>query len=200
MSHDLRQVLGSDQVLNRALRGLPRPTSPGGMTTALRVLASRERERAAQKLSWKTQLNNWTGRIHLAMENVMRPLALPIAGGVFSAVTLFSVWVVPAYPEFAHTGFDVPTQLSTEARVKGFSSIATSGEDIVMDVTLDERGRVVDYKILSAFMLDVVARRKLENMLVFETTFVPATSFGQPTASKIRLWLNARRFDVNVKG
>jgi hypothetical protein len=130
----------------------------------------------------------------------MRPLALPVAGGVFSAVTLFSVWVVPTYPEFARTGSDVPTQLSTEARVKGFSSIATSGEDIFMDVTLDERGRVVDYKILSAYMLDVVARRKLENMLVFETTFVPATSFGQPTASKIRLWLNARRFGVNAKG
>ena len=199
MSHDLRQLLQNEGALNRALRGLPRPASPTGMTTSLRVLASRERERAAHKVTWKTQLRNWMGHAHLAIENVMRPLALPVAGGVFSAVTLFSVWVVPAYPEFARTGSDVPTQLSTEARVKGFSNIATSGEDIVMDVTLDERGRVVDYTVLSD-MLDVTARRKLENMLVFETTFVPATSFGQPTASKIRLWLNSRRFDVNVKG
>jgi hypothetical protein len=199
MSHDLKQVLQNDAALNRALRGLPRPGSPSGLTTSLRVLASRERERAAHNITWKTQFQNWLGRVHLAVENVMRPLALPVAGGVFSAVTLFSVWVVPAYPEFARTGSDVPTQLSTEARVKGFSSIATSGEDIVMDVTLDERGRVVDYTVLGD-MLDIAARRKLENMLVFETTFVPATSFGQPTASKIRLWLNARRFGVNAKG
>ncbi len=199
MSHELRQVLQNDNALNQALRRLPRAASPAGLTTSLRVLASRERERAVNKVTWRAQFNNWVGRAHLAMENVMRPLALPVAGGVFSAVTLFSVWVVPAYPEFARTGLDVPTQLSTEARVKGFSSIATSGEDIMMDVTLDDRGRVVDYKVLSD-VLDVMARRKLENMLVFETTFVPATSFGQPTASKIRLWLNSRRFDVNVKG
>ncbi|MEO5923421.1 MAG: hypothetical protein ABIR70_06310 [Bryobacteraceae bacterium] len=199
MSHELKQVLQHDLALTNALRHLPRAASPMGMTTSLRVLASRERERAIHKVTWKSQFNNWVGRVHLSVENVMRPLALPVAGGVFSAVTLFSVWVVPAYPEFARTGLDVPTQLSTEARVKGFSSIATSGEDIVMDVTLDDRGRVVEYKVLSD-VLDVMARRKLENMLVFETTFVPATSFGQPTASKIRLWLNSRRFDVNVRG
>jgi hypothetical protein len=199
MSHELKQVLQNDPALSNALRHLPRAASPIGMTTSLRVLASRERERTINKVTWRSQFNNWVGRVHLAIENVMRPLALPVAGGVFSAVTLFSVWVVPAYPEFARTGLDVPTQLSTEACVQGLSSIATSGEEIVMDVTLDDRGQVVEYKVLSD-VLDVMARRKLENMLVFETTFVPATSFGQPTASKIRLWLNSRRFDVNVKG
>jgi hypothetical protein len=200
MSHDLRQVLENDKALNRALRGLRRPTSPVGMTTSLRVLASRERARAGHRSSWKSQLKNWFDHAQLAVENVMRPLALPIAGGVFSAVTLFSVWVVPTYPALARTGADVPTQLSTEARVKGFSSIGTAGEDIVMDVVLDESGRVVDYKILSANMPDVASRRKLENMLVFGTTFVPATSFGQPTASKIRLWLSSSRIGINVKG
>ena len=133
----------------------------------------------------------------MAVENVMRPLAVPVAGGVFSAVTLFNLWVVPAYPAFARTGADVPTQLSTEARVKGFSSIGTAGEDVVLDVALDDSGRMVDYKILSTgYMPDANSRRKLENLLVFQTTFVPATSFGQPTASKIRLWLSSSRIDV----
>jgi hypothetical protein len=167
------------------------------MTTALRVVASRERERVVNKVTWKSQLRNWTDRAHLAMENVMRPLALPVAGGVFSAVTLFSVWVVPAYPALAHTGYDVPTQLSTEARVKGFSSIGAPGQDVVMDVALDDRGRVVDYKIIDAgYLPDVNSRRKLENLLVFQTTFIPATSFGKPMASKIRLWLSSSRIDV----
>ncbi len=197
MSHDLRQILQSDGALNRALRSLPRPVSPSGLTTSLRVLASRERERAAHNITWKTQFQNWMERFHLAVENVMRPLALPVAGGVFSAVTLFSVWVVPAYPEFARAvSNDVPTQLSTEAEVKGFSTIATAGQDIVIDVVLDERGRVVDYKILSAYAPDIASRRKLENMLIFETAFVPATSFGRPTAGKVRLWLSASRIDV----
>lgn len=196
MSPDLRQILRNDGALNRALRSLPRPVSPSGLTTQLRVLASRERERAAHKVTWRAQLRNWIDRVQLSIENVMRPLALPVAGGVFSAVTLFSVWVVPAYPEFARSGYDVPTQLSTEAEVKGFSSIATAGQDIVIDVVLDDRGRVVDYKILSSYAPDVASRRKLENMLIFETAFVPATSFGRPTAGKVRLWLSASRIDV----
>ena len=197
MSHDLRQILENDHVLTHALRRLPRANAPSGMTTRLRVLASRERERAANHLTWRTQLKSWTGRAHMAIENVMRPLAVPVAGGVFSAVTLFNLWVVPAYPAFARTGADVPTQLSTEARVKGFSSIGTAGEDVVLDVALDGSGRMVDYKILSTgYMPDADSRRKLENLLVFQTTFVPATSFGQPTASKIRLWLSSSRIDV----
>jgi hypothetical protein len=197
MSHELRQVLENDQALTRALQGLRRPSAPAGMTTSLRVLASRERERAAHKVTWKSQFRNWMDRVYLVLENVMRPLALPVAGGVFSAVTLFSVWVVPAYPALAHTGYDVPTQLSTEARVKGFSFIGSAGEDIAMDVMLDESGRVVDYKILDVgYLPDANSRRKLENFLVFQTTFIPATSFGQPTASKIRLWLSSSRIDV----
>jgi hypothetical protein len=66
-----------------------------------------------------------------------------------------------------------------------------------MDVVLDDRGRVVDYTIISAgYLPDASSRRKLENLLVFQTTFIPATSFGQPTASTIRLWLSSSRIDV----
>ena len=149
------------------------------------------------RATWKSQVGNWMDHARLTMQNVMRPLAVPVAGGVFSAVTLFSVWVVPAYPAFARTGYDVPTQLSTEARVKGFASTGTAGQDILMDVALDQSGLVVDYTILpDSYMPDADGLRRLENMLVFQTTFVPATSFGQPTAGKIRLWLSSSRIDV----
>jgi hypothetical protein len=170
------------------------------MTTQLRVLASRERERAANRVTWQSQVRSVFDRIHLAVENVMRPLALPVAGGVFSAVTLFSVWVVPAYPALVHSGADVPTQLSTEARVKGFSLIGAPGQDVVMDVAIDGLGQVVDYKIIEAGSLPVDSRRKLENLLVFQTRFVPATSFGVPMPSRMRLWLSSSRIGINVKG
>lgn len=197
MSHELKQVLENDQALTRALRSLPRRSTPAGLRTSLRVVASRERERAMHRATWKSQVGNWMDHARLTMQNVMRPLAVPVAGGVFSAVTLFSVWVVPAYPAFARTGYDVPTQLSTEARVKGFASTGTAGQDILMDVALDQSGLVVDYTILpDSYMPDADGLRRLENMLVFQTTFVPATSFGQPTAGKIRLWLSSSRIDV----
>jgi hypothetical protein len=126
----------------------------------------------------------------------MRPLAVPFAGGVFSAVTLFSVWVVPAYPALAHQGDDVPTQLSTEAKVKRLTDIGTSAGDVVVDVTLDSNGQLVDYEIVSGpVSSDEKARVNLANLLVF-SEFVPATSFGKPKAGKIRLCVSSSRIDV----
>jgi hypothetical protein len=167
----------------------------------LRVVASRERQRAAQRRHWSARLNGWLEKGRLAFENVMRPLAVPVAGGVFSAVTLFNIWVVPAYPAATlpsaiNGKLDVPTKLTTAAQVKGFSLVSSGVGDIVVDILLDDRGRMVDYVIVNEDALpSAAARRNLENMLVF-STFVPATSFGRPVAGKMRLWVSSSRIDV----
>jgi hypothetical protein len=69
----------------------------------------------------------------------------------------------------------------------------------VIDVTVDDQGKMIDYKIVSGERLvqEQGLRRRLENMLLF-TEFVPATSFGRPTAARMRLSLHA--FQVDVKG
>ena len=56
---------------------------------------------------------------------------------------------------------------------------------------------MVDYSIVQGrnVLNNVVLRRNLENMLLF-TEFNPATLFGQPTASKIRLYLDSSHIDV----
>jgi hypothetical protein len=131
--------------------------------------------------------------------NMVRPLALPFAGGLFSAVALFTTFLVPNYPLRPDSGSDVPTMLTTAAFIKNTAPIGAAGGDVVVDVSIDEQGRMVDYIVISgaAILTDLAFRRRLENTLMF-TEFVPATSFGVPTSSRIRLSLNSS--SVEVKG
>lgn len=129
----------------------------------------------------------------------MRPLALPFAGGIFSTVALFSLCLIPMYPMRGDDSFDIPTGLTTEATVKYTAPIGGSCGEVVVDVTVDEFGRMVDYKIVSGFnvLTSAQIRRSLENRLIF-TTFEPTTQFGQPTSGKMRLYF--RNSEVDVKG
>ncbi|HXP86034.1 MAG TPA: hypothetical protein VN841_15020 [Bryobacteraceae bacterium] len=198
-----RMLLEDDQELRAALRALPR-VSPPGLKTSLRVLASRECQRrlTAQQGRWG-RLTEWGDRLSLYATNLMRPLALPLAGGVFSAVVLFGVMLGSTYPVHAntHSDLDVPTMLTTSASVKGLGPISSwdDGDVVVVDVSLDDQGRMVDYAIVSgaAVLQDAALRRRLENKLLF-TEFVPATAFGVPTTSRLCLRVGASR--VEVKG
>lgn len=194
MNVSVESVLHDNGALRAALKAMRKPVAPPALTTSLRVLASRERQRAAARRSLAARYEVWADRARLAMHNLMRPLALPFAGGVFSAATLFSLWVAPAYPVLAHGGGDVPTGLHTAAAVKFTSPLGMSNADIVVDVLVDEQGRMVEYSVLSG-NLDVRSRRNLENALMF-TEFVPATTFGRPALGRVRVWLNSSRIDV----
>src|SRR6516162_1073179 len=112
----------SNEVLSRALGRLPRRLPPPGLTTVLRVSASRELRRR----NFRGAFVYWYDRLQWQASNAMRSLALPVVGGVFSAVILLGMWVVPTYPVRADNSFDVPTTLTansvmgtaTEAAVK----------------------------------------------------------------------------------
>ena len=194
MKVDMATVLTDNRALRAAIRRVRKTTPPSGLTTSLRIVASRERHRAAERRSLTAFWRAWRERSRLTVNNLMQPFAVPIAGGVFSAIALFCGWVVPAYPVLAHGGIDVPTNLSTSASVKFTSPIGMSNADIVVDVLIDEQGRMVEYSVVSG-SVDAPSRRSLENMLMF-TEFVPATAFGQPGVGRVRLWLNSSRIDV----
>lgn len=194
-----RKPMGSDtRHLTRALRVMRPAAPPPGLSTSLRVLASRERRRQAEHRGWQARWEAWGTWARLTARNLMRPLALPVAGGVFSAVTLFSAWVAPAYPVSAAQaeGVDVPISLTTAAAVKGTMPIGLTTEDVVVDIEINEQGRMVDYTIVSgAYLLTATARRNLENQLVF-TEFVPATAFGKPRSAHMRIRFNSSMIEV----
>lgn len=197
---NFKPILDSDGNLMQALRELPERVPPPSLRTSLRVVASRERQRILQRRTLRDWLTTWKDRLELTAKNLMRPLALPFAGGVFSTITLFSLWVVPAYPVvMTNHATDVPTALSTSVTVDGSASTGASGAvpvaSIIVELSVDGQGRMVDYSVVSGDFQNDKERRSLENFLLF-TRFVPATSFGKPTSGKMRLQLASARIDV----
>ncbi len=183
--------------LRRNLRSIPAPVMPAHLRMQLRVTASREAARRRTRRTIQETVASWLADFRLWTDNLMRPLALPTAGGFASALVLFSIFSSGiALPICKATSADVPTGLYTEASVKNYLPLGFEESDIVVELTIDESGRVVDYKLpaLSAPVSHEL-RRSIENHLLF-TQFNPATSFGQPTAGKVRLRFQSNRIDV----
>ena len=85
--------------IQSTLRSLRRRVPPAELRTRLRVMASRERQR-------RLSSGAWHDRSLLFFDNVVKVFAVPAAGGVFAAVLLFIMFVVPAYPLRGVTGMD----------------------------------------------------------------------------------------------
>ncbi|HTW63760.1 MAG TPA: zf-HC2 domain-containing protein [Bryobacteraceae bacterium] len=181
--------------IREKLRTLPRRPPPPDLTTRLRVVASKVRAEAGAS-PWR----RWLDRRELSLHDLMRPLALPAAGGLCSAIFLFSTFVPmfkSAYTLSSLTG-DVPTILTTQPSLKDIAPVALSGGDAVVDLQIDDQGRIVNFTIVSApGQQSEVIRRRIENSLLF-TEFWPATTFGRPVAGTIRI--SFRDSSIDVRG
>ena len=203
MSHEIARSHHVDEDpagerLSRALRSLPSRIPPVGLTTNLRVIASRERQRLIERGTLPKLFASWYERTSLSAGEMFRSAILPFAGGLFTAVILFSIWLVPTYPLHAQSAADdVPTMLTTEARVQE-AGLSLSGGDALLDVTVDETGGVVGYALVSGgdALQDPARLQRLKTELPF-LRFTPRTEFGRPTASVVRLHLS--QIDPSLK-
>ena len=181
--------------LRSALREMPVVKLPSRLATQLQVMASRERARRLAHVSFAAMLRYWRENLRLIRDNMMRPLALPAAGGLASAVVLFSV-LVPTLVFSHQLANDVPSGLYTQsqASVDNLAPFSYNDEDIVVQVSIDERGSIVDYAFPGGKPSQQLCN-DIANMILF-TKFTPATAFGVPISGK--LLVSFRRF--NIKG
>lgn len=190
-----------DTDVSRWFRSLPARVPPAELRVALRVTASRERQRYMARRNvasmLRAMLQSGRDSVQLFGAHAMRSFVLPMAGGLSSAVVLFTMFVVPAYPLLTPGTYDIPTELTTKVALKVMAPFVNSEGDLVVDVRVDGQGRMIDYVIISGagVLSNVQMRRRLENVLLF-TEFTPATSFGLPTQSTLRLWFSSSRIDV----
>ena len=189
--------------LRSTLRRMPVRVPPSSLRFRLRVVASQELLRQKSRASLPAMWAEWRGNFRLWSQNLMRPLAIPTAGGFLSAMLLFCLLPVGmASPYLALsvvTLTDVPTALYTDATVKSISPVGFSDEDVVVELTIDDQGRILSYSIPDCphMLKSSALRRNIESSLLF-TQFTPATTFGQPMSGKIRL--SFRNSSINVKG
>ncbi len=190
----------TSQLIESALHSLPRRVPPADLSTRLRVIASRERTRRSIFSSLQSAMAHYRDHAWLLFENLARPLAIPAVGGLVAALVMFSV-AATNYPIPAHASTtDVPTVLYTEASFKNMGLFPLDTEEVVIDLTIDETGRVLDYAFVDGgvpIQNDKQLKRKIDAALLF-AEFVPATSFGQPIPGKVRL--SFRRGHIDVRG
>jgi hypothetical protein len=184
------------RTIRRALRSMPVRVPPADLDLRLRVTASREASR--RRLSANGRVSFWQERVRMWFADLMRPLALPTAGGFVSAVILFGL-LAPnlAVRDVSAQTADIPTSLYTEASVKSSLPLGYDGAEMLVDVTVDEEGRMVEYFLPEDVPVKSTPelRRNIENHLL-TMVFTPATTFGQPTASRLKIWLRNSRIDV----
>ena len=171
----------------RALLDATRP--PAAVLERLRVTASHERSRQLTRISWTARWENFCGHLQLQFDNLYKPFALPVMGGVISALLMFGV-LIPSV-SFAHVRSSeppVPAFTFPEGTVTGVGQFPIiepvyypAGDgNIVLLLTIDDHGRVRDYTVTRGKMT-----KEVEDFILF-SVFTPATMFGKPTWGQIR--------------
>jgi hypothetical protein len=183
--------------MKRVMGGMSRTPVPPDVQVELRALAARERARQLSRLSHGSRLSYWAGRLRMEFDNLMRPLALPFAGGVCAALLAFGM-LVPNLSFAHHLYLDDPAvalPTNPDGKVVGVigeiprvesidaSQASAPADGTVVELTIDQKGRVRYYSVVRGELT-----RDMESIILF-SYFTPATTFGQPTWGKVRVSL-----------
>ncbi|HVN02866.1 MAG TPA: hypothetical protein VMT86_00535 [Bryobacteraceae bacterium] len=181
--------------MRQGLLQLPAVAVPNRLQTQLQILVSRERARWDSMRTLPLALHTWADNIKLAVDNLMRPLALPLTGGLLSALLLFSV-LVPTLGFHPVGGKDVPIRLYTAATLVEATPFDLSNDEAVVELYVDAKGQAMDYsiergKVSPEMQADL-------NRLIFFSRCTPATWFGRPTSGTVLV--SFRRIHYVVRG
>jgi hypothetical protein len=187
--------------LRMSLHSLPVRAVTPELSSTLRVMASRaaaRRRRFAGMLGWVQERFEL---LKLRSSLLLRPLAVPAFGGLCSAIFLFTLvmthfrGIVIAQPN------DIPTALTTNAELISSPSLNIDSDYVVVDVLVDEQGRLLDYRFPEGYgsLKSKDANQRLEHALRY-SVFLPATSFGQPVQGWVRVYYSTQRNEMDVKG
>ncbi len=160
---------------------LGRKAVPPELGLKLRVALSRELANSGR--------SRWE-RLQVRWDNAFNAVMVPATAGLVTTLIIFGVLIGLLYPAQVRASNDVPTMLYTPAQLKStpfeLSMGFPSGDSLVVEAYVGSDGRIQDYRILSAPEDAKAILPELKNMLLF-TTFNPATTFGQPTGSRVIL-------------
>jgi len=173
------------QSLRADMRGMARIPVPSGLTAQLRVIASHEYARRLTRANLASYVQHCRDRIRLAFDNLMRPFAVPVTGGLFTALLLFSVLTPVPGLKFRHTSSEPPIAVLTdpEGEIVGAtyglhvepSDATISGNETALVLLVDERGRVEGYYLSGGELTEEM------KSVILLSRFTPATIYGQPT-------------------
>ncbi len=170
----------------RQLAALGRAEAPRNLALRLRVAVSNEIAYARRPRFAIMQDR---------LEHVWRTCALPAISGAVTAIGVFVLLLsFFAPPPVAASSADVPLLLSTPPELQASASSTETGtimeNSLLVEVLLDEQGRVFDYRILSASGDASHLLPQVKNWLLF-AEFRPAMNMGRPITGRALLTFSA---------
>jgi len=155
-------------------------------------LAVRIRVKASQFRPVPDRLRGAWARFALSFKNILEPLAVPATGGIVTALIAFVLVVqniLVGMPLGRAVQHDQPLNFIQQARVENLAPftvpglVSTDEQDgnsgaLMLEATLNSRGEVVSYEILSGPKTPAV-KQQLNQVLMF-SRFSPKMGFGRP--------------------
>ena len=167
------------QQMQSLVGALGRKPAPPELSLRLRVALSQELANS-RRSRWE--------RLRVRWDNAFNATMVPATAGLVTTLIIFGLLISFLYPVQVRASNDVPTMLYTPAQLQSTPFELTMGvansDALVVEAYVGADGRVQDYRILSSPEEPQAVLSQLKNMLLF-TTFQPATTFGQPTASRV---------------
>lgn len=171
--------------LRSGMHSLPVRTVSPLLNTRLRVIASREHSRMLLRINLMTWARDrWNG-FRVGCNNLLKPFAVPAAGGLLASVLCFGSlvhtlhFVMPA-------GDDVPVGISQDITVAEYSPFDYNGSkdiDVLVQLSVDSHGNVTDFTLPQNGTPTADELREIGNLVLY-STFAPALRFGSPVSSK----------------
>lgn len=165
-----------------ALNALGRAKAPANLALRLRIALSRERAR---------QDFRSLDRLLLAWDNAVRPMLLQVSAGIVGSVLMLgslTLLLGAAAPPQEVLANDEPLgSLTAPHFLYSIASpgtiVANRNATIIVEASIDSRGRVYDFNIVSG-PVDNAVRTQVENQLL-GSVFQPATAFGVPVRGQV---------------
>src|ERR1700678_276788 len=184
----------SMRIQRAALRSLAAPPAPAMLEARLRVLASHERARQLVRINWVARAQHWRGLAALRLGNLMRPVALPVAGGLVSALLMFAA-LIPSVTYAHFSTIEPPSPVFTDPdgqlvgegefpKLERATGPSQNGK-VVLLLSIDDQGRVTDWAVMQG-----VITPEVRNLILF-SKFTPAKLFGKPTWGTVRVVFGA---------
>jgi hypothetical protein len=169
--------------LRTGLKSLPAMSVSPMLQTRLKVIASRERSRQALRRDLAARMKELKSRARLIFDNMLRPVAVPAAGGIMASFLCFGAIVdtLHVHPEWQN---DIPVGLFTSATMDDVSPFSVDGNDLIVQLTVDRDGIVSDFELPQGTSSTPEEQKEIANLVLY-SSFTPATAFGQKVTGKI---------------
>jgi hypothetical protein len=179
------------QDMRATMLGMSRVPVPAELTSKLRVKASHHIASLARRRDFAARLEHWGMRIRLAFDNMMRPVAVPFAGGLLSSFACF-LFLVPSLSFQHNYGLEAPIAFRPDPGIvadftdpdgsivgaKNASLVSGSGvitgNEVSLTVLVDPSGQVQDWTLYGGELTPEM------KSLILYSKFIPATVAGQP--------------------